>query len=246
MESLPLEGIAMRRLSCLSLAWPVLFALVLGAVHGAAAGESESDKRQQFLKAYSSTSKEERRKAVQSLAGCGERATLDLLVRVVTTDKEKEVRLAAYGVLAARPETDPGVTAVLLQCFRAEGDTETKCEMVRALRDRKFRFEVIGELLGFLATKCSYPDIPETASQFSPTGNSYAKYEKQREARGRFHDVVLTINALSGQSFTSSKKTVDEIRAWWAAHGSEIQKADRDLEKELRGAAEAKKATGTP
>jgi hypothetical protein len=218
----------------------------LGLGRAAPAGESESQKRQQFMKTYNSPNKDERKSAVQSLAGCGERATLEMLVKVVATEKEKDVRLAAYGVLAARPEDDPGATSLLVQCFRAENDLDTKHEMVRAMQNRKFKFEVIAELIGFLAARCSYPDIPQNVSQFSATGNTPDRYTKQMTARGQFHNVVLTINALTTQSFTSGKKTVEEVRAWWAAHGAEFQKADRDLQKQLKDEAAAKKAGTNP
>ena len=223
-----------------------LAVLAAGLVRAAPAGESESQKRQQFMKAYNSLNKDERKSAVQSLGGCSERATLEMLVKVVATEKEKDVRLAAYEVLAARPEDDPSASTMLVQCFRAENDVETKHEMVRAMQNRKFKFEIVSELIGFLATKCAYPDIPETVSQYSATGNTPQRYAKQMAARGQFHNVVLTINALTAQSFTSGKKTVEEVRAWWAAHGAEFQKADRDLQKQLRDEAAAKKAGATP
>jgi hypothetical protein len=245
-EKKPWEDIAMRKPGLLLMTGLAVLAAGLGLGRAAPGGESESQRRQQFVKAYNSPNKDERKSAVQSLAECNERATLEMLIKVVATEKEKDIRLAAYNLLAARPEDDPGASSLLVQCFRAENDVETKHEMVRAMQDRKFKFEVLAELISFLAAKCSYPDIPETVSQYSATGNTPQRYAKQMTARGQFHNVVLTINALTAQSFTSGKKTVEEVRAWWAAHGAEFQKADRDLQKQLRDEAAAKKAGANP
>ena len=186
--------------------------------------------------------KESRRTAVQTLAGCGERQTLGLLAKVAATDKEKEVRQAAFKVLAECPEETPGTTAFLVQCFRAEKDYATKHEMVRAVRNRKLKFVWISELIHFLSTQCSYPYVPTDISDRSPTGNTYKKFEKQLIRRGEFHNVVLTINAMSGQKFTSNDKTLGDIKAWWAANGAEFQKADRELEEQWKEEAKAKKA----
>jgi len=211
------------------------------AIHSMGAAEDEAGKRRQFLKDYMVKDKEARRAAVQSLTGCSQRQTLGLLARVVASDKEPEVRQEAFRVLAACPEETSGASALLVQCFRLEKDKGIKQEVLQLVGDRKLKFAWINELVRFLSSECSYPHIPDDVSERGPNGNTFKKYEKQRAMRGDFHNVVLTINAMTGQKFTSTNKTAAEIRAWWAANGAKYQKADRELEKQWKEAAKAKK-----
>jgi hypothetical protein len=203
------------------------------------AGESpEQAKLAEFKKAYGTASNAEtRRAALGTLAGCQEKATLQMLCNVAMGDKDKDVRAEALSVLAGCPDQDGSLTGMVVQAFQAQRDTDSKCATAFALGKLPMKQPPIQALIAALIP-LQYPDLPKAIAVRPGMVDPTAGIEKMRN---QFSAILTALNSASGQSFQASRTVKNEINAWWGAKQGEFMKADQEYQKGLKAAAEEKK-----
>ena len=221
----------------LSLAAVLLVASVCASLR--AAESPEQAKRTECAKAYGTASNAESRKAaLATLAGCQEKATLEMLYKVAMVDKDRDVRAEALSVLAGCPDQDGSLTGMVVQGFQAQRDAESKAAAASVMGKLPMKQPAIQALIAAL-TPMQYPDLPKTTvartqGQVDPT----AAIEK---TRSHFSAILTALNAASGQGFAPTRTVKNEINAWWGPKQGEFVKADQEYLKGIKAALEEKK-----
>jgi hypothetical protein len=223
---------------CRMLTWVVV--LSVSATSASWSGESpEQAKRVEFQKAWVQAAKAEDRKAALGvLAGCKEKASLQLLAGVASQERDSAVRAEAFGMMADFPDEDGSLTGMVLPIFQAQRDAAAKAAMAPMLTKLPLKQPTLGALVGALAPM-PLPDLPKggwvpRAGQVDPTEN----IEKQR---AQYSALLNAISSISGQSFQASKTSTREVQGWWGMHQAEFAKADQDYLKKVKADAEEKK-----
>lgn len=199
----------------------------------------EQAKRAEFAKAYGAAANADaRRAALATLSGCQEKASWQALFSVATMDKDKDVRAEALSALAGCPDQDGSLTALVVQGFQGQRDTESKAETASILGKLPMKQPAIQALLAAL-TPLSYPDLPKVtrtvkAGQVDPAANI-------EKARSHFGAILSAINSAGGQSFLPSKTVKNEVNTWWGTKQGEFAKADQEYLKGIKTALDEKK-----
>lgn len=214
----------------------VLVVLVLQGRGWCGEDTSEQAKRAEFGKAYGTAKDADgRRAALALLANSTEKASLQMLLSVASSDKDKDVQFEALSALAGCPDQDGTLTTMVVQGFQAQRDPETKAALASVVAKLPMKQPAIQALIAALAP-LGFPDVPK--SNRNTRADSVAKIEKERE---HFGNILGAINTASGQRFEASKTVKTEINAWWGPKQAEFAKADQEYMKGIKAALEEKK-----
>jgi hypothetical protein len=226
----------------LSMAAPLVLAFL--ASNLPAADSPEQAKRTEFSKAYTTAANADgRRTALGTLTGCQEKASWQVLFSVATGDKDKDVRAEALSVLAGCPDQDGSLTALVVQGFQGQRDSESKAETASALTKLPMKQPVLQALIGTLAM-LQYPELPKTPKTTKNTKAKSGQTDQAsgiEKARSNFEGVLSAINSAGDQHFQASKTVKNEVNAWWASKQGDFTKADQEYMKGIKAALEEKK-----
>jgi hypothetical protein len=216
--------------------------LIPGAAFSGYAGESsaEASKRADFAKAYESAKPEDRKSALDKLAGCQEPATREVLGKVATSDQDADVRVAALRLLARCTEQADGslasgVTAIL----HGEKDHEAKRHMAEVLPKLALKYQPLNELTGFFDT-LTYPEQPNNNRNTNrkggggAAGGGSASNETIKKERTYYKDILAVINELGSQHFKVNANSRKDVAKWWSDHAADFQKADAETLQKLK------------
>lgn len=203
--------------------------------------EPEAQRRKQFEKVYGSGIKEQQLAALETLRGGKEPNTGKSLYKVFTVSRDPEIRLATFDVLCSLEDPDGSFAHLVALCFRAEREREAKVNMALSMQKMKYKWSALSELCRF-APQLGFPVVPiedekdrnrrrrrpQVQGGISRDENYEEILERTLKVREQLVLVLNAINHLSGEIFFASRKTPQEIRAWWRKYNLVVLKHDAD------------------
>ncbi|MCY3019183.1 MAG: hypothetical protein NTW87_09175 [Planctomycetota bacterium] len=216
----------------------------------AAVSPEETQKQNDFKKAYAAADKNDRKNALQLLNGLTDPSTLALLTSACNNDSDKDVRLEAFRVLSLVPARDTSVAQALVGIFQRIGDFDQKLEYATHLTNSKFKAAATAAVADW-GSRLRYPDLikPPAPPKNPPKSNAANKNQppdpnvrinKEREQFTRAFGIFNTLTQanLAGPD----KDSPAAIRKWWDANSAKVTAADNDVLAKCKAEDQAKQA----
>ena len=242
-----------------------LLGLVCVGFTGKAFGASEEEARKDFVKEYASQFPDDRKKAIEKLAGAKEIVSARYLYQAGLGDSDEGVRLAATTTMCTVPDPDGSISQFAAQIFEGEKSREGRVPLAKAMENLEFKYEPLRVMVDFLL-KCRYPSMPNdndwnnnnkgpntpgggNASGSNGPGASgggmaggigQPSKELVQKARDLYLGILGSINKLSGEKFAANQRTSEQVKKWWDTMSPKLMKADYDLRQQKKAAAGGK------
>jgi hypothetical protein len=224
----------------------VFLSLLAGASCWASNASSEElGKQADFRKAYGNIDKAERVKAVELLEGFAHPSTLQMLSTVVNTDRDEDVKKAAFHTLAKAPAHDPSVAQLLVNLFNQvkPNDVPLRIEYAKLMEPTAFKYPV-AECLADWGSKQRYPDRFSGTLQSGYNVDPNIAIDKQRK---EFVTFIEVFNALTQAGLKATdRNSPSELRKWWDANRIKVAQIDKELLAKFQAEDEAKRDNNNP
>ncbi|HLX64716.1 MAG TPA: hypothetical protein VKX17_25825 [Planctomycetota bacterium] len=203
----------------------------------------EKKLQEEFTKAYRVNDKDARKTAVGMLDGAKHKSSWDMVANVARTDPDKEVQLAAIGILAKVPAHDGSIAHQLALIYSAIkfNDIEHRLAVAKILTGVEFKYE-IANAIGYQLTQMRYPDVPKPMA-FQTGGNNLKQIEAVQKQRKEYEELLEDFNTMAHSEVTPIKEAPNKVKQWLAENSGKLVQADRELaDKYKKEDAEAAKA----
>jgi hypothetical protein len=230
---------------CKSLTVVLASFLVVASCWAGNASPEELAKQQEFKKAYASQDKVERVKAVEMLEGFTHPSTLQMLTTVFSSDRDEDVKKAAFHTIAKAPAHDPGVAQLLVNMFNQvkPNDVPLRIEYAKLMEPTAFKYPV-ADCLADWGSKQRYPDRFSGTLQSGYNVDPNIAIDKQRKDFVTFLEVF---NALTQAGLKATdRNSPSELRKWWDANKMKVAQIDKELLTKYQAEDEAKRDNNNP